>query len=73
MNKEDKIWNQLFTYAVMVSFVVIIEAGIILLGIGIIDDLNATANGYKSDSNLCRVQLDSLTQELERCQNDYNG
>ena len=67
MDKEDKIWNQLFNYAVVVSFIVIIEFGII------IDDLKATANVYKSDSNLCSGQLDSLTQELERMQNDYNG
>lgn len=73
MDKEDKIWNQLFNYAVVVSFIVIIEFGIILLEIGIIDDLKATANVYKSDSNLCSGQLDSLTQELERMQNDYNG
>ena len=70
MDKEDKIWNQLFNYAVVVSFIVIIEFGIILLEIGIIDDLKATANVYKSDSNLCRSQLDSLTQELERWQNE---
>lgn len=71
MNKEeDKLWNILFTYAVIVSVVVVIELGVIFLGIDIIDDLRATANGYESDRNLCRSQLDSLTQELERWQNE---
>ena len=70
MNKEeDKRWNILFTYAVIVSVVVVIELGVIFLGVDIIDDLKATANGYESDRNLCRSQLDSLTQELERWQN----
>ena len=68
MNKED-IWNVLFIYAVIVSVVVVIELGVILLGVDIINDLKATANGYESDRNLCRSQLDSLTQELERWQN----
>ena len=69
MNKEDKLWNVLFIYAVIVSVVVVIELGVILLGVDIINDLKATANGYESDRNLCRSQLDSLTQELERWQN----
>lgn len=73
MNKEDKLWNILFTYAVIVSVVVVIELGVIFLGVDIIDDLKATANGYESDRNLCRSQLDSLTQELERWQNNNNG
>ncbi len=72
MSKNDKLWNILFTYAVIVSVVVVIELGVIFLGVDIIDDLKATANGYKSDRNLCRSQLDSLTQELERWQNDKN-
>lgn len=70
MNKEDKLWNILFTYAVIVSVIVVIELGVIFLGVDIIDDLKATANGYESDRNLCRSQLDSLTQELERWQNE---
>lgn len=70
MNKEDKLWNVLFIYAVIVSVVVVIELGVIFLGVDIIDDLKATANGYESDRNLCRSQLDSLTQELERCQSE---
>ena len=69
MNKED-IWNVLFIYAVIVSVVVVIELGAILLGVDIIDDLKATANGYESDRNLCRSQLDSLTQDYERLQNE---
>lgn len=36
----------------------------------LINDLKATANGYESDRNICRGQLDSLTQELERWQNE---
>lgn len=51
-------------------FVVVIETFLIALGIGIINDLKATANGYQSDRNLCRSQLDSLTQEIERMQDE---
>lgn len=70
MSKNDKLWNFLFYYAVVMSVAVIIELGVILLGVDIINDLKATANGYESDRNICRSQLDSLTQELERMQNE---
>ena len=70
MSKNDKLWNFLFIYAVVLSVVMLIELGVIFLGVDIIDDLRATANGYKSDRNLCRSQLDSLTQELERWQSE---
>lgn len=83
MNKEDKYRiiaeeysNRCdeYLFAMTIEFVVIILSIIIIsLGVDIINDLKATANGYESDRNLCRSQLDSLTQELERMQNDYNG
>ena len=66
--KEDKLWLALIT-AIIIIFG---QAFIIGLGVDIIDDLKATANGYESDRNLCRSQLDSLTQELERMQNEGN-
>lgn len=66
MNKEDKLWT-----ALIIAIIIIFgQAFIIGLGVDIIDDLKATANGYESDRNLCRSQLDSLTQELERWQNE---
>ena len=66
MNKEDKLWT-----ALIIAIIIIFgQAFIIGLGVDIIDDLRATANGYESDRNLCRSQLDSLTQELERMQNE---
>lgn len=66
MNKEDKLWT-----ALIIAIIVIFgQAFVIGLGVDIIDDLKATANGYESDRNLCRSQLDSLTQELERWQNE---
>ena len=66
MNKEDKLWT-----ALIIAIIVIFgQAFIIGLGVDIINDLKATANGYESDRNLCRSQLDSLTQELERWQNE---
>lgn len=83
MNKEDKYRiiaeeysNRCdkYLFAMTIEFVVIILSMIIIsLGVDIINDLKATANVYKSDSNLCSGQLDSLTHELERWQNDYNG
>lgn len=64
--KEDKLWLALIT-AIIIIFG---QAFIIAFGVDIIDDLKATANGYESDRNLCRSQLDSLTHELERWQNE---
>ena len=66
MNKQD-VKDMLFIFVFIVA---LIEFLAIILGKGIIDDLRATANGYESDRNLCRSQLDSLTQELERMQNE---
>lgn len=51
-------------------FAVVVETFLITLGIGVINDLRATANGYESDRNLCRSQLDSLIQDYERLQNE---
>lgn len=66
MNKEDKLW-----LALILSIIVIFgQAFIIAFGVDLIDDLKTTANGYENDRNLCRSQLDSLTQELERWQNE---
>ena len=65
MNKEDKLWT-----ALIIAIIIIFgQAFVIGLGVDLINDLKATANGYESDRNLCRSQLDSLTQELERMQN----
>ena len=66
MNKED-IKDMMFIFVFIVA---LIEFLAIVLGKDIIDDLKATANGYESDRNLCRSQLDSLTQELERWQSE---
>ena len=66
MNKEDKLWT-----ALIIAIIIIFgQAFIIGLGVDIIDDLRATANGYESDRNLCRSQLDSLIQDYERLQNE---
>lgn len=51
-------------------FAVVVETFLITLAVGVINDLKATANGYESDRNLCRSQLDSLTQDYERLQNE---
>lgn len=64
--KEDKLWLALITTIIIIFG----QAFIIGLGVDIINDLKATSNGYESDRNLCRSQLDSLTQELERWQNE---
>ena len=67
MNKKDKLW-----LALILSIIVIFgQAFVIGFGVELIDDLKATANGYKSDRNLCRSQLDSLNQELERWQSEW--
>lgn len=65
--KEEKLWT-----ALIIAIIIIFgQAFIIGLGVDIIDDLRATANGYESDRNLCRSQLDSLMQELERWQSEW--
>ena len=52
MNKEDKLW-----LALILSIIVIFgQAFVIGFGVNLINDLKATANGYKSDRNLCRSQ-----------------
>ena len=66
MNKEDKLW----TAIIVLVIVVLGQAFVIAYGVGLIDDLKAIANGYESDRNLCRSQLDSLTQDYERLQNE---
>lgn len=68
MNKGN-IKDMIFIFVFIVA---LIEFLAIILGVGLINDLKATANGYKSDRNLCKGQLDSLTQELERIQNVDN-
>ena len=65
MNKEDKLW----TVLIIAIIIIFGQAFVIGFGVDLINDLKATANGYESDRNLCRGQLDSLTQELERWQN----
>ena len=64
--KEDKLWTAL----IIIFLIALFEAIFVVLNVGVINDLKATANGYESDRNLCRSQLDSLTQELERWQNE---
>ena len=64
--KEDKLW----TVLIIAIIIIFGQAFIIGFGVDLINDLKATANGYESDRNFCRGQLDSLTQELERMQNE---
>ena len=66
MNKEDKLW----TVLIIAIIIIFGQAFVIGFGVDLINDLKATANGYESDRNLCRSQLDSLMQELERWQNE---
>ncbi len=66
MNKEDILW---ISIVILVS-IVMVQSFVIGFGVNLIDDLKSAANGYESDRNLCRSQLDSLTQELERWQNE---
>lgn len=64
--KEDKL-----CIAVIILVIVVLgQAFAIAFGVDLINDLKATANGYESDRNICRGQLDSLTQELEKWQSE---
>ena len=60
--KEDKLWLAL----IVAINIVFGQALVIAFGVDLIDDLKATANEYESEINICRGQLDSLMQELER-------
>ena len=64
--KEDKLW----TVLIIAIIIIFGQAFVIGFGVNLINDLKATANGYESDRNLCRSQLDSLTQDYERLQNE---
>lgn len=64
--KEDKLW----TVLIIAIIIIFGQAFVIGFGVNLINDLKATSNGYESDRNLCRSQLDSLTQELERWQSE---
>ena len=66
MNKEDKLW----TVLIIAIIIIFGQAFAIAYGVDLINDLKATANGYESDRNICRSQLDSLTQDYERLQNE---
>ena len=64
--KEDKLW----TVLIIAIIIIFGQAFVIGFGVDLINDLKATANGYESDRNLCRSQLDSLTQDYEMLQNE---
>ena len=66
MNKEEKLWT-----ALIIAIVIIFgQAFAIAYGVDLINDLKATANGYESDRNICRGQLDSIVQDYSRLQED---
>lgn len=66
MNKEEKLWT-----ALIIAIVIIFgQAFAIAYGVDLINDLKATANGYESDRNICRGQLDSIIQDYSRLQED---
>lgn len=48
--------------------IALFEGLLITLGIDVINDLKATANGCKSDKAVCEGKLDSITQDYERLQ-----
>lgn len=64
--KEDKLW----TVLIIAIIIIFGQAFVIGLGVDIINDLKATANGYESDRNICRGQLDSIIQDYSRLQED---
>lgn len=53
-------------------FIFAIETFMMTLSFGIINDLKGIINEYMNDKNVCKSQLDSLTQEMERLQNAEN-
>lgn len=39
---------------------------LLVISVEVINDLTMTSNGYKSDRNICRQELDSIKQDYER-------
>lgn len=66
MNKEEKLWTAL----ILAIIIIFGQAFAIAYGVDLINDLKATANGYESDRNICRGQLDSIIQDYSRLQED---
>ena len=63
---QDKLWT-----ALIIAIIIIFgQAFAIAYGVDLINDLKATANGYESDRNICRGQLDSIVQDYSRLQED---
>lgn len=64
--KEKRLWT-----ALIIAIIIIFgQAFAIAYGVDLINDLKATANGYESDRNICRGQLDSIIQDYSRLQED---
>lgn len=64
--KEERLWT-----ALIIAIIIIFgQAFAIAYGVDLISDLKATANGYESDRNICRGQLDSIIQDYSRLQED---
>lgn len=65
MNKKEIFKTGLIIYFSVTTF-------FIILCLNIINDLVATANGYKSDRNICRREYEELTNNYEKLEDKYN-
>lgn len=65
-NKIDKLK---MTIALLAT-ICFIQLIIAFINKGVIDDLVATTNGYKSDKNICKMQLEEFKRDYEILQNE---
>lgn len=68
LNKTEE--NYIFAITLLGSVLVGLLF-LFLIGIEIINDLTATANGYKSDRDICRREYEELYRNYERLDKEW--
>lgn len=71
MNKKEKQRYILYIIGLSLLLFIALILGFILFYIS--GDLKATANGYKSDRDICRREYEELTESYEKLEGLYNG
>ena len=68
MSKEEK----KTTAIIILSTLLFINIVLIIIGKSVIDDLVLTANGYKSDKNVCNIQKQEVIEECKELEEHLN-
>lgn len=70
MNKKEKRRYILWIIGLSSLLLITMILGFILFRVS--GDLKATANGYKSDRDICRREYEELTESYEKLEGLYN-